>query len=488
MRPCIGVLSPQGQSPENWLKWLSPLVAAVLVAGFWTILLPIGKVHAATNPSVTAPGGGSAGMAPPLTDLLGVHFIAGSTSTVLLERQGRTYLIDLGAKTIREQDPPAAATAENSKSPAPSPPAKDLQSGAKIFTEKCSPCHGTEGKGNSGIGTPDFTSSKVQGSLTDEMIIKTIHEGRKGTAMPAWGGKLSDAEIQAVAAFVRSLGPAQKSPEPGSGAEANKQTTVYRPADDYLFSLPTGRSIDRHGFIVNFTHRFAFNPAFSGPGEGDTLLGLDGFSIPSFGLRYGITDKLSVSAYRSPSIIGRPIEFGLAYHFLDEHDGRPLNAAFRLSEDGQGDFTRNFTTNFEGDFSRSITRRAQIYFVPAVNLQNRELVAAQGILAAQPPPLPGFNTFSIGVGGALDIRPTVALVAEVIPTLVNGRELGIHRPAYSFGIQKRLYRHAFTIGFSNSPGTIVAQRAGTRATFVGDPSGDTPGGLFIGFDLMRQIY
>jgi hypothetical protein len=82
----------------------------------------------------------------------------------------------------------------------------------------------------------------------------------------------------------------------------------------------------------------------------------------------------------------------------------------------------------------------------------------------------------------------VALVAEVIPTLVNGRDLGIHRPAYSFGIQKKIWRHAFTFGFSNGPGTTVSQRAGTRATFIGDPSADKPGGLFVGFDLTRQIY
>jgi len=30
---------------------------------------------------------------------------------------------------------------------------------------------------------------------------------------------------------------------------------------------------------------------------------------------------------------------------------------------------------------------------------------------------------------AVDIRPTVALVAEAIPTLVNGQALGIHRPS-----------------------------------------------------------
>ena len=105
-----------------------------------------------------------------------------------------------------------------------------------------------------------------------------------------------------------------------------------------------------------------------------------------------------------------------------------------------------------------------------------------------PPDLPGFNTFVLGIGGAVDIRPTVALVAEGFPTLVNGPELGIHRPAFAFGIQKRVLRHAFTFGFTTSPGTVVSQRAGPRATFLGQPSGDTPGGLFIGFDLMRQIY
>ena len=79
-------------------------------------------------------------------------------------------------------------------------------------------------------------------------------------------------------------------------------------------------------------------------------------------------------------------------------------------------------------------------------------------------------------------------MAEVIPTLVNGGDLGIHRPAYSFGIQKKIFRHAFTFGFSNSPGTTVSQRSATRATLLGDPTADTPGGLFIGFDLTRQVY
>lgn len=233
--------------------------------------------------------------------------------------------------------------------------------------------------------TPDFTNPAVQAALSNTTVIRTIRDGKPGTAMPAWGGKLPEAEIDAVATFVKSLGPGRKPEQGTSGAGPTQMTKVYTPADDYVFSLPTGRRLDRHGLYLNFTHRFPYTPAFSGPGSGNTLFGLDDFAIASFGLRYGVTDKLSVSAYRSPSIIGRPIEFGVAYHFLDEHDGNPVNASVRASIDGQGNFAKNFTTNLEMILSRTVTRRAQLYFVPTLSLQDRDLISKPGALASSPP-------------------------------------------------------------------------------------------------------
>jgi len=175
------------------------------------------------------------------------------------------------------------------------------------------------------------------------------------------------------------------------------------------------------------------------------------------------------------------------YNFLDEYDGHPLNAAIRISVDGRDHFRGDVTTNFEAIFSRSITGRAQFYAVPTVSLESRRLLSKPGALETRPAELPGIDTFSLGAGLAVNIRPSVALVAEVIPTLVNGRDLGIHRPAYAFGIQKQIAGHAFTLGVSNAPGTVVGQRAGTRATFLGDPSADKPSGLFFGFNLMRRL-
>jgi mono/diheme cytochrome c family protein len=206
--------NPHGRGVDAFVKEVVNLGAVLLLAGILALFVPVRKVQAASNPPApTAAHSGSPAMAPPLADALGIHFVEGSTSTVLLERQGKRYLIDLGTRTIREQDAPAAAIAENSKGPAPPSASKDLEMGAKVFADKCSPCHGTDGKGNPAIGTPNFTSAKIQNSLSDEAIVKTIRDGKKGTPMPAWAGKLSDAEIQDVAAFVRSLGPARKPPE-----------------------------------------------------------------------------------------------------------------------------------------------------------------------------------------------------------------------------------------------------------------------------------
>ena len=490
--PNMDLGSPSGKAPRIVQRSRVTAAALLPMVCILSLLFPTESLQAAANSSAAStvradPAAGTVSLAASL----GVRFIPGSSSTVLIARDGKTYLVDLDSRTIQEQEkdspsPSSAGTLPHLVAAHSSP--QDVSLGAKVFADNCAGCHGTGGKGGGALKTPDFTNPGVQAALSDSVIARTIQQGKPGTAMPAWGGKLSEAEINAVTAFVRGLGHVKKPDQGAPGAEAKQMAKVYTPADDYLFSLPTGRRLDRHGLYLNFTHRFPYTPAFSGPGGGDTLFGLDDFAIPSFGLRFGVTDKLSVSAYRSPSLIGRPIELGVAYNFLDEHEGNPLNAAVRASLDGQNDFSKNFTTNFEMMLSRTVTRHSQLYLVPTISLQQRELISKPGSLASVPPNLPGFNTFVLAAGGALDIRPTVALVAEVFPTLVNGSELGIHRPAYAFGIQKRVLHHAFTLGFSNSPGTVVSQRAGTRATFLGQPSSDTPSGLFIGFDLMRQIY
>ncbi|HET9217075.1 MAG TPA: DUF5777 family beta-barrel protein [Terriglobia bacterium] len=442
-----------------------PVAIALLIA--FRLALPLGAAPLRGAEETSPP----AEAAPPLAAALGVRFVEGSTSRLIVERDGKEYLIDLPSQTIVENPPLQVATAEAQQTPA----AAGAASGSTIFRQQCASCHGDDGRGLAPSATPDLTNFRARSGISTQSVIDVISNGKSGTAMPAFAGKLTVAQINDVALFVQSL-----SAQPA-------QSNLYEPADDFVYSLPTGRSVPKGALYVNFSHRFAYNPAFSGPGLGNIALGWDGFSVSSFGLRYGITDKLSVNVFRSPSIIGRPIEFMGAFNVLDEQDGHPLNAALRVSVQGQDNFRRNYTTNFEAVVSRSITRHAQLYVVPTYSIDNRRLITKPGALPDRVPELAGFDTLSIGAGLAVNIRPTVAIVTEVIPTVKNGDELGIHRPSYALGIQKRVRGHAFTLGVSQGPGTTVAQRAGTRATLVNNPSADKPSGLFFGFNLMRRL-
>ncbi|HTR34576.1 MAG TPA: DUF5777 family beta-barrel protein [Bryobacteraceae bacterium] len=395
-------------------------------------------------------------------------YLAGSHSAILLESDGKRYVVDVAAGTVR---------AEEATQPA----------AAGLFAQHCSGCHGADGRGVRAAGTPDFRERSFQDSLSTTKIANAIRHG-VDNKMPAWDGRLSDGQIGELTAYVRSFAGPSSSVSAAAAVATTAKPGVYKPGDDVLFSLPSGRRVDAHGVYVNFSHRFAYDTAFSGPARGAELFGLDNFALSSFGVRYGVTDKLSVDVWRSPTFIGRPIQLMAAYNLLDENHGAPLNFAVRASLEGQDNFRKNYTEDLELIVSRSLTSRAQIYFVPTASFNDRRLVQASGLLSNDIPDIPGINAFSLGIGLAVDIRPTVALIAEVIPTLANASALGIHRPPFAFGIQKKIYRHAFTFGFTTSPGTTVSERAGTRATFLGDPGADTPAGLFIGFDLTRQIH
>jgi mono/diheme cytochrome c family protein len=395
---------------------------------------------------------------------LNVSFSPGSSSVLFLDRDGKRYVIDVSTKSIRETGKPE-----------PAAPA----GGSALFQANCSGCHGAEGKGISSVGTPDFTNTSMHATLSPAHIEDTIRRGKNGR-MPAFAARLSDDQIGEIATWVNNLSTnsATNAPAPREG--------VYQPGDDVLFSLPTGRATDRHGVYINFSHRFPFDSAFQGLRSGSELFGLDDFALPSLGVRYGFTDRLFGGIMRSPSFIGRPIQIMLGYTLLDERRGDPFNLTVRVSMEGQNNFRKNYTENIEAIFSRSLTRHAQLYVVPTASFNDRRVVQGS-LVSSQIPDIPGVNAFSVGIGLAIDIRPTVALVAEVIPTLVNGTELGIHRPAMSYGIQKKIFRHAFTFGVSNSPGVTVSQRAGTDASYLGNPSGDTFQNMFVGFDLTRQI-
>jgi mono/diheme cytochrome c family protein len=72
----------------------------------------------------------------------------------------------------------------------------DAEAGAVVFSENCSTCHGATGHG--GNGGPDLTTMPL--AQTEEGAIQQVTNG--GGGMPAFGGTLSEEEIENVAAYV----------------------------------------------------------------------------------------------------------------------------------------------------------------------------------------------------------------------------------------------------------------------------------------------
>lgn len=93
----------------------------------------------------------------------------------------------------------------------PAPAAKPLRTGAQIFSSTCAACHQAQGEGTN-VYPPLAGSEWVNG--TESRLVRIILHGLVGDvevqgqpfngAMPAWGPTLSDAEIAAVATYIRS--------------------------------------------------------------------------------------------------------------------------------------------------------------------------------------------------------------------------------------------------------------------------------------------
>jgi mono/diheme cytochrome c family protein len=80
------------------------------------------------------------------------------------------------------------------------------------WNNNCAQCHGPDGKANTKMGktlnAKDLTDPKVQAAFTDAKATQSIKEGVKQngkTTMKAFGGKLTDDEIKALVAYVRTL-------------------------------------------------------------------------------------------------------------------------------------------------------------------------------------------------------------------------------------------------------------------------------------------
>jgi cytochrome c6 len=80
------------------------------------------------------------------------------------------------------------------------------QTGADTYKSKCAMCHGADGMGNTPAGKSTkvvpFNAPELVAASDDDLIAATTNGKAK---MPAYKGKLTDAQIKDVVAYIRTL-------------------------------------------------------------------------------------------------------------------------------------------------------------------------------------------------------------------------------------------------------------------------------------------
>jgi hypothetical protein len=252
-----------------------------------------------------------------------------------------------------------------------------------------------------------------------------------------------------------------------SHAQSRDDDAVLQPAEpDYrVINLPTTLRLPLYKSSFELTHRFNGNLRNDFSDQAASLFGLDEGATVGFEYRFAPLRRLQLVAYRTG--YDRTIQLYAKWDVLHQGSGMPLSISPILSVDGGDNFSERYAPSIGATISRQIDDAVALYAVPMFT--HNVAPVLNEILGVTR------NTFYLGLGARVRIRPTVYLSAEVSPRL-GGYAPG--QAEYGFAIEKRAGAHMFQLNFTNSSLTTFAQTA----------QGGQEGDLQMGFNLTRKFF
>ncbi len=285
----------------------------------------------------------------------------------------------------------------------------------------------------------------------------------------------------------------------GAGAaQANLTTPAAKPAvptdplaregaffGQSVTDLPNGKSEKKGAMEFWLGHRFP-EKTFQRSSPAD-LFGLDSVATVAFGLRVGLTNRVSVAIVRSS--FSRTIELSSTFQVARQSDGMPVTLQLRGTVESRNNFYKPSTGDWPGYEPsiqvvavRTFRDRLSLEAVPTFAFNTRD--ENSPVPAALQYGIAHNNTIALGLGMGVRVLPTTSLVAEVIPRLYGYRGHQTDRPEISFGVQKSTFRHTFELVFSDMQAMTVARYAQGTGGGTGNGALDTFG---IGFNIYRKL-
>jgi hypothetical protein len=256
--------------------------------------------------------------------------------------------------------------------------------------------------------------------------------------------------------------PASETPEAQQADETDEPRPGPAEPSFRLINLPTTLRLPRHRSSFDLVHRFNGNLAQgSFSHHASNLFGLDQGASIGIEYRFAMTSRLQAIVFRTN--IDKTFQFSGKYDVTRQNTSTPLSVSALVAVEGADNFQERRSPSLGLAVTRTMRDVLALHASPIWIHDTAALLGEER------------DTWLVGLGVRLRVRPTVYLVGEAAPRVAG------HAPGeaeFSFAIEKRAGLHVFQLNVTNSQATTFGQLA----------RGGFEDSLYLGFNLTRKFY